>query len=692
MYPNLEDFMESGAYGPFGPDDPSLPLVGIYARVSSDEQVREGHSIPTQLTICLSDAERRLGKGRFRFMLYIDSGTSGALPPLLPGSALGTGRIGLGHLLEDAEKLGLAIAFFSHQDRLARDVPTSYQVVDLLLKHGTAVRFVDQGIDMLSTTDDRTTFGVHAVLAESERNRLAQRVKAGYWKRKQERYWSGSPPYGWRREGKANVPEGQRPGLVRVEEETRVIRQIYDWALSGWGDWRIVRELRKRGISSPRGKREWTARTLRTQLRTSCHAGLIEVDGKLVEAQHFDLRIVEPEEYHQVQRMLDERKRVGSNTKSCKNHLIADIARCGACGRRLYLITPNEGKRHLRCFGCRPHHPEICPGWMVKQDKVERVLLERIRSLAESKTFQAKAGEQVEEMLAARGKELWASIKSVEKELAALPRQRDELFTNFRKGGLAAKTLAEYEAKFDETKAELEGRLAALQAELEDAESSRHRAETCREALKSFNTVWEQLDIDEQRQLLKNLIEKLTLRRSDRNTVILRVKLLFADEEEIVIRPDRRPPKAKTGVESLTQRQLAVLHLFEQGLRYKEIAEKLGVTPQCVCSTALAARKQLGVQTNEEAIRLAESRIAQELDFLPLNGRSRPPMTRGGNLSPGEIEVLTRLGAGESLSAIARSMGKGVGSMSNRLRSAKKRLAVSTREETILRAKQMGLI
>jgi len=692
MHPDFEEMTDSGAYGPFGPDDPSLPLVGIYARVSSDEQVREGHSIPTQLTVGLNDAERKLGKSKFRSMLYIDSGISGALPPLLPGSALRTGRIGLGHLLEDAEKLGLALALFTHQDRLARDVPTSYEVVNLLLKRGTAIRFVDQGIDMLSRSDDRTTFGVNAVLAESERNRLAHRVKAGYWKRRQEGYWVGSPPYGWRREGKANVAEGKRPGLCRVEKEARVIRQVYDWALAGRGDWWIITELRKLGILSPNGKPEWTARTLRTNLRTPCHAGLIEVDGGLVQAQHFDLRIIEPADYHAVQRILDERKRVGAPTKHCNKHLIADIARCDACARRVYLDTSNEGTRFLRCFGLRPHHPEICPGWMCKQVKAERVLLDRIRRLAESRAFQEQAGEQVEEMLSARGKELHAQIKAVEKELADLPRQRDDLFAGFRKNGLPVEKLIEYEKKFDETKAELEGRLAALRGELEDAESSRRRAETCREALKSFNTVWDQLEVDEQRQLLKNLIESLTLRRSDRNTVVMKLKLLFGDEEEIVIPPDKRPPKAKAGIESLTQRQLAVLHLFEQGLSYKEIAEKLGVTPQCVCSTALAARKQLGVSTNEEAIRAAESRIEAELEFLPLEGRSRPPMVRGGKLSPGEIEVLSRLAAGESLCGIARSMGRKLGSMSSRLRSAKKKLGVATREEALDRAKEMGVV
>lgn len=49
-------------------------------------------------------------------------------------------------------------------------------------------------------------------------------------------------PYGWRRQGKANLPARTRPSIIRVEEEARIIRQVYDWVLSRWGHWKIVVE------------------------------------------------------------------------------------------------------------------------------------------------------------------------------------------------------------------------------------------------------------------------------------------------------------------------------------------------------------------------------------------------------------------------------------------------------------------
>lgn len=87
----------------------------------------------------------------------------------------------------------------------------------------------------------------------------------------------------------------------------------------------------RRGVKGPRdaspyGKGEWSPRTLRTNLRTHCHACLIRIDGKLVEAAHFDQRIIEPDEYCRVQEILDSSKRIGSNTKSLKNHLMPEAS------------------------------------------------------------------------------------------------------------------------------------------------------------------------------------------------------------------------------------------------------------------------------------------------------------------------------------------------------------------------------
>ena len=690
--PDFDNVRDAGIYGPFGPEG-TFPRYGIYVRTSTEKQMKENWSGGTQVDLALSHLNRKFGDGRYQYIVYMED-ESAKLAAVLPGGARRRGRRILGQLMKDAEDKKLDGVAFLHQDRLSREVPHTYAIVDKLRACGCKLEFLQQQSMDLDTPEGRLQFGYTAVQGEAELMQLSRRVSAGVQKRARDGYWVGNPPWPWKREGKMNVGIGQRPSLVIGNKHGKeVISLIYELISSGKGPWFIIRELARRGMPSPTGLPTWSCRTLMVHLRTPCHSGQILVDGKLETAAHFDQRIVQPEDYERLQQILENRKKAGPSTHCCTNNLLGLIARCGHCGRRLYLVTPSEGSTYYRCFSKKPTDDHTCPGFMAKAEKVERAMYREIRELAETTQVQQAAEAEIEHMVSHRESELSRELSRLERNLAAIPAKREALLRQFMDADEDDQPVdvAQYERLIAAQEAELSSRISVVRPEVADHAAQRERARVARATLADFPRVWDSLEIEEKRELLANLVESLSFTREGRD-VVMRLKLIFREEKEIVIPPDKRAPTEKTGVRSLTQRQLAILDLLSEGHSRREIARRLGIEETAVNSHLWFVRRQLGVAAIEEAIRLAWPRIEAERQFLPKEGRSRPPMTRGGKLSPREIELLRRLAAGESLCGIARSEGRALGSLSTRLRSAKRKLGVKTREEAIGRARETGLI
>lgn len=690
MRQSSNEIRETGVYGPYGPDDESLPLVAIYARVSTEEQANEGHSIPTQIQRCIRKADDTFGKDGFRYRLYIDIGASGSLPALLPGSRGKRGRRGLGQLQADVESMLFDAVIVTHHDRIARSVRVSYEFLDFIVAKVKQAIIIDANMD-LSTEVGRTMFGLMSVFAASERERIVERVRHGLTKRNQDGYWCGNPPYGWMREGKANIQPGVRPNIIKVEDEAVVMRQIYDWVLLGWGNWKIIQHLKEMGVRTKTGQDYWDNTTLTRNLRTPCHAGLIKVEGQLKQAGHFDQRIVEPAEYYQVQELLDRKKKIGSRTRSCKNHLLADIAKCGHCGSRLYLITSKEGKKYYRCFKRKPTDPSSCPGFMVNACKVEQALYAHITSLAQEPQLTDAAENEIAKVLENHRCSIESKLSVDKDQLAEIPAKRKELFSSLMNGNVSTGVIAHYEEQFTQLEKELINNISKLERELSELKLQTGRIGAAKKALREFPTVWGNLEIDEKRQLLSYLISDLRFTR-DGADVIMHVELLLREPKQIKIPPHKRPDKIKNGLDSLTQRQLAILDMLSQGMPRRQIAAQMGIQQTAFNSHLYSIRKQLKVSSEEEMIEIALPRLEKERQFLPTQGRMRPITDKVAVLTELEIELLKNLSEGQSLCSLARTRKKALGTLSGQLKSAKKKLGVSTRQEAIGTAKDLKLI
>lgn len=97
----------------------SLPTVAIYARVSTEEQIKDGTSSKNHPSQVMAHLDKLFGKSMYHYVLFEDEGKSGALG-LRPWatSRKARERIGLWEMLQRLKAGGFTHVAVTRIDRL----------------------------------------------------------------------------------------------------------------------------------------------------------------------------------------------------------------------------------------------------------------------------------------------------------------------------------------------------------------------------------------------------------------------------------------------------------------------------------------------------------------------------------------------------------------------------------------------
>jgi DNA invertase Pin-like site-specific DNA recombinase len=149
--------------------------AGIYARVSTFEQEPENQ---------LQELRRYVeARGWAASVEYVDKGVSGAKDS----------RPALNDLLRDAKKRKLDIVICWRLDRLGRSLRHLILLLDELTALGVGFVSLGEGIDT-STPAGRLQLHVLGAIAEFERARIVERVRAGLARARRQGKRLGRPP------------------------------------------------------------------------------------------------------------------------------------------------------------------------------------------------------------------------------------------------------------------------------------------------------------------------------------------------------------------------------------------------------------------------------------------------------------------------------------------------------------------
>ncbi len=224
----------------------------IYTRVSTDEQAREGYSLPAQEERLRAHAR---SQGWTVYKLYMDDGYSAASRK----------RPALKRLLSEAAQKRFEVVLVYKIDRLSRSLKDLIDIVAELNESDVGFKSCTELIDT-TRPEGRLMFHQFGSIAQYERELIGQRTRFGMMKRLRDGLWNGIPPYGYRiADGKLDVEP----------EEAERVRDVFAWYLhKNMGVVAISRELNRLGIK-PRKAARWKGTRIHKMISNPLYTGFI---------------------------------------------------------------------------------------------------------------------------------------------------------------------------------------------------------------------------------------------------------------------------------------------------------------------------------------------------------------------------------------------------------------------------------
>ena len=203
-----------------------------YVRVSTEEQAESGLGLATQRqrieAWCIANGYELVN-------VFEEPGVSGKSTKR---------RKKLKAALDAACEQGAALVVHS-LSRLARSTQDAIEIAERLAKAGADLVSLSESLDTTSAAG-RMIFKVLAVLAEFERDLIAERTRAALAYKRSNDERIGTIPYGWRL-----AEDGVT--LQPVESEQAVVREITAMRAAGRTFRYIARELTRRGVPTKKG-------------------------------------------------------------------------------------------------------------------------------------------------------------------------------------------------------------------------------------------------------------------------------------------------------------------------------------------------------------------------------------------------------------------------------------------------------
>lgn len=339
--------------------------TGLYIRVSTEDQAKEGFSIAAQkeklIQYCQLKDWNIVG-------IYIDDGISGKNIKDRPQ---------LNKIINEIKEKKINNILVYKLDRLTRSTKDLIELVDFFQEHNCSFNSLSEQIDTSSPTG-RMFIKLLGIIAELERETIAQRISLGLeQKAKEGNYINTFGIYGY------DLIDGL---LISNENEKIIVNEIYLKYLDGWSSNRIAKELNLRKIPTKKSG-YWRHNTIKRILMNSTYIGKVrygtkekskffEVDGKHKAIINSDL-------FYEVQKLIKKRKQIKSTNHTKNDIIFGEVLKCGLCNSRLYVHrdTRKKSNKTYISYTCYSKRQGICNAKGISENLLERAFLEKLNNL-----------------------------------------------------------------------------------------------------------------------------------------------------------------------------------------------------------------------------------------------------------------------------------------------------------------------
>jgi site-specific DNA recombinase len=331
----------------------------LYARVSSEDDNREGGRLDDQIKMCRKLAESK-GYDIVAELSEDEHGVSGAtLIPAMVEKFL---------LMADNHQFDVLIA--REVDRLSRDSYKYQFLTRELKKSGVSIEYALYDFPPGRVGDLMRS--MMSNFAQYEREEIAWRLTNGRRRKARELgsvMCHGHPPYGY-----SLVKPTEKGGaysLILDKAEAEIVRLVYRWYRDGLSLHKIKKELEQLGIPTKSDKMSgygsfyrnhtrgtWNISTLSDMIRNENYLGRFSYSPEKIQTQI--PAILTLEEWEPVQARIDANIGKENGPRNLKRqYLVRRRAICGDCGCSMVAYTLNIRGRRYPYYKCNCHQAKV---------------------------------------------------------------------------------------------------------------------------------------------------------------------------------------------------------------------------------------------------------------------------------------------------------------------------------------------
>ncbi|MFT9495656.1 recombinase family protein [Anaerosolibacter sp.] len=463
-----------------------MKKAAIYIRVSTQEQAKEGYSIPAQRDKLIAFCK---AKNWNIYDIYIDDGYTGT----------NMDRPAISKLLDHLDDIDIVLVY--KLDRLSRSQKdVLYLVEDKFLSNQVDFVSILESFDT-STPFGRAMLGILAVFAQLERETIIERTKLGKERRAKEGLWRGG----------GNVPIGyefEDNQLLINPYEAMQVQEIFRLYNEGLGFQSIARTLNEKGYKA-KNSAQWIGKQVERVLQNRTYTGYVEYDGQYYPGDH--IPIIEQDLFDKTQELLAERSK---KQVKVSQYLLGGMLWCGYCGARLKSNWSSAGANKAKfyfyvCYSKakRPIHmvkdPD-CPAQYWKMEVLDDLVVQKLMKLSLNRD---KIIQKYEEM--PKQKDCFEDANILELQISDIDKKIDRLMDLYQEGKIPANKISDRIDSLYKDKKKLEKNVIDLKKQDESEVVYDIPLDQILSMLDHFDLIWEEATFEEKRLILKDFIKKI---------------------------------------------------------------------------------------------------------------------------------------------------------------------------------------
>ena len=490
-------------------------MIGIYARVSTEEQAKKGYSLQDQLAECRKKA------GTDDVIEYVDEGVSGEF----------LDRPALTKLRQDVRDGLITKVICLDPDRLSRKLMNQLIITDEFDKRGVELIFVNG--EYAKTPEGQLFYSLRGAIAEFEKAKINERMSRG----RREKAKQGKVIRDYHIYGYDYDPDTSQ--LVINEQEAEVVRLIFDLftkpnsfvkGING-----IAHFLNKKKIPTKRRVGIWHRQVIRQILMNRAYIGEFyqnkwNTEGMLAnkhlpsgERIPMKLRpkeewilvpcppIVDTETFEHAQKLLQEARRRWAK-QGIRKYLLSGLVRCGECGNTMTGRRSNNWGKHVLEYSdvkntAGAKNPGC--GMRIRTEKLDQEVWETVVRWLNQPDEIAAASEAETETNKTSIEE--AEIARLEEDIEKTRKGRQRLLKLFAEGlDISEEEVRQSIKELKEKEETLLKQLEELKQSIQSLKQSNYSQKLLKEAAEYyFNKGKEELTFEDKQALIRHVVREV---------------------------------------------------------------------------------------------------------------------------------------------------------------------------------------